>query len=68
MSRGEPGPIRPYADITVPKRAERLLDLMIDAMSANPKGFRAAPSGKHHKGRVHRYTAVERLAATVYGV
>lgn len=68
MSRGEPAPIRPYADVTDPKRAGRLLDAMIDSASANPKGFRAAPSGKHHKGRVHKHTAVERLAATVYGV
>jgi hypothetical protein len=60
-------PPRPYAGITDPTKASRLLDLMIDAASANAKGFRSAPSGKHHKGHIATRLPAERLAATVYG-
>lgn len=60
-------PSRPYAGITDPTKASRLLDLMIDAAAANPKGFRSAPSGKHSKGRITSRLPAERLAATVYG-
>ena len=60
-------PSRPYAGISDPTKASRLLDLMVDAAAANPKGFRSAPSGKHHKGHIMKRLPGERLAATVYG-
>lgn len=61
--------MKPYAGITDPIRADRLLTLMIDGAAATRgNGFRAAPSGKHAKGRKpYKHTAVERLAAATEG-
>jgi hypothetical protein len=61
--------MKPYCGITNPIRADRLLTLMIDGAAATRgNGFRAAPSGKHWKGRKPRkFTAVERLAAATQG-
>jgi hypothetical protein len=60
--------MRPYAGITDPIHADRLLTMMIDGAAATRgNGFRAAAQGKHAKGHKRKPTAVERLAATIEG-
>lgn len=58
----------PYAAITDPVKASRVLDKMLaGAAATRGKGFRDAPNGRHSKGRKPKPTAVERLAAAAEG-
>ena len=60
--------MRPYAGITSPTKADRLLTKMLNGAAATGgKGFRDAPNGRHAKGRKPKPTAVERLAAATEG-
>jgi hypothetical protein len=66
-ARGESGVTKRPGKKRDPARAGALLDLMIDSAAVNPKGFRSAPTGKKHKGRKIKKTAVEKLADATFG-
>ena len=60
--------MKPYAGITSPVKADRLLTKMLDGAAAtNGKGFRDVARGRHAKGHKPKPTAVERLAAATEG-